>query len=263
METAPKHKRYEIWLKQAEFDIQAAKLSKANGFYEWACFQSEQSLEKTLKAVIVHAGVRAPRIHKLGILMGMSNQINPDFFHIKIDFRRMESYTFVARYPFLIPGQNKSPHEFINEEDATECIFIAENAIKVISNFLHHNKRPGNAVDLTFGKYTVAEINGRVDRLITKLAANLDLKKVIVFGGFARNPEQPKDKTMDLLVIANTDLGFFERIKQVRQLASGENPIIEPLVYTEAEFKDLLHEEGEGFLESAVEEGKVVFEKKI
>lgn len=259
MDAAHKHQRYTVWLKQAEYDLVAAKNSRDSGFNEWSCFQAAQSLEKTLKAVLVHAGVRAPRIHKLGILMGMCNQANPEFFEIKVDFRRMESYTFVSRYPFLIPGQNKSPHEFITKDDANECIYIAENALQVINSFLRQNKASGQVVDLTIGNYTASEVNARIDSLVQKVTVEFAVSKVILFGSFARRLEQPKDKTLDVLIIAATELPFFERIKRVRQLASGQNPIVEPLVYTQAEFDDLLNEEGEGFLESAIEEGRVVF----
>jgi HEPN domain-containing protein len=114
--------RFKVWLEQAEFDFEAAKISKDNEFYEWACFQSEQSVEKALKSVLVHAGWRPPKMHRLAVLMSYCNDANQEFRKTKFEFRDLEAFTFVARYPFLIPGENLSPHKFITLVDAEKCI---------------------------------------------------------------------------------------------------------------------------------------------
>ena len=128
--------RHKIWLKQAEYDYQAANLSKEHNFYEWACFQSEQAVEKALKAVLVHAGWRAPKMHKLAVLMSYCNNANEKFRRTKFEFRDLESFTFVSRYPFLIPGEDLSPHEFITLEDAQRCINQARAFLDKIYNLL-------------------------------------------------------------------------------------------------------------------------------
>ena len=44
--------RSKDWLAQAERDIGQAKASLRDGFYEWACFASQQAAEKAVKALI-------------------------------------------------------------------------------------------------------------------------------------------------------------------------------------------------------------------
>jgi len=39
------------WMKQAERDLERARLDVEFGFYEWACFTAQQSAEKAVKAV--------------------------------------------------------------------------------------------------------------------------------------------------------------------------------------------------------------------
>ena len=39
------------WLRQAEKDIEKAKLDLEWGYYEWACFTSQQAAEKAIKSV--------------------------------------------------------------------------------------------------------------------------------------------------------------------------------------------------------------------
>lgn len=128
--------RYKVWLKQAEFDFEAAQLSMNCNFFEWACFQSEQAVEKALKAVLVRAGWRAPKMHKLAVLMSFCNKANEAFRRTKFEFRDLESFTFVSRYPFLIPGENLSPHEFITLDDAERCINQARAFLDKIQNLL-------------------------------------------------------------------------------------------------------------------------------
>lgn len=128
-----------MWLNQAYFDMRAAELSYENHFYEWTCFQSEQCVEKCLKAVLVNHGYRPPKIHSISILMSISNKINPKFRDTKFIFRQIESFTFVSRYPFLIPGENTSPHEYITQEDAKTCIDEAKELLWKIKELLSDN----------------------------------------------------------------------------------------------------------------------------
>ena len=131
-----KGRRFEVWLEQAEFDFHAAKVSRDNGFYEWATFQCEQSVEKALKAVLVHAGWRPPKMHKLAVLMSYCNNANKEFRKTKFEFRDLEAFTFVSRYPFLIPGENLSPHKFITLDDAKRCINQARVFLDKIQKLL-------------------------------------------------------------------------------------------------------------------------------
>lgn len=128
--------RYKVWLRQAEFDLQAANVSNEAGFYEWVCFQSQQVVEKALKSILVHAGWKPPRIHKLAILMGMANDANEQFKATKFEFKHLQAFTFISRYPFLIPGEHSAPHDFIEAKDAQKCINQAEQFLQKVKNLL-------------------------------------------------------------------------------------------------------------------------------
>ena len=43
--------RSEDWLREAKGDIEHAKNDLKGGFYNWACFSAQQSVEKAIKAV--------------------------------------------------------------------------------------------------------------------------------------------------------------------------------------------------------------------
>ncbi|MEI6462492.1 MAG: nucleotidyltransferase domain-containing protein [bacterium] len=84
-------------------------------------------------------------------------------------------------------------------------------------------------------------------------------EKIILFGGYARGEYDLSLSEIDVLVITETEEKFMKRIRNFRELCSGRPPV-NPIVYTPAEYRALL-KEGEGFLEEALEEGKMVFEK--
>ena len=128
--------RFAVWLAQATHDINAAQQSWTNGYYEWACFQAEQAAEKALKSVIVYHGKSAPKLHRLGVLIGIMKSVDPRFRGIHIDIAELQSYTFSARYPFLVPGSYETPHDYITKDDADICIKQALVVLNLIKELL-------------------------------------------------------------------------------------------------------------------------------
>lgn len=260
--------RYQIWFSQAQEDLKASKVSMDNKFYEWSCYQSIQAVEKALKSVIIHAGWRSPKTHKLGVLLSMCNRANQSFRDVKFNFRKIEVYTFISRYPFIYPGDNLTPHQLINIQDAQTCYDISVSMLTKVEEFLS-GKAPitqdRGEIDLENYYFSIQEVEQRIEEVINlmKTSTDITLKKVILFGSFAREKLYPRSSTMDLLIVAETELPFIERIQLVRELTKDDEPIIEPLVYTKKEFDFMLKDEREGFIESAIDEGKVVFDLEL
>jgi HEPN domain-containing protein len=127
--------RYKTWLAQAQYDLEAAISAAQNGFYEWSCFISEQSAEKALKAVIVAKEHVPPKIHKLSALIGIAKRADPRIADQRFELRELSVFTFIARYPFLIPGELEAPHLYITLEDAKTCIQKATEILNTIQLF--------------------------------------------------------------------------------------------------------------------------------
>lgn len=47
------------WIDEAEWDLEHAKSDLDRGFYNWACFSSQQSAQKAIKAVFQKMGAEA------------------------------------------------------------------------------------------------------------------------------------------------------------------------------------------------------------
>jgi HEPN domain-containing protein len=256
--------RWQVWLKQAKYDLSAAFLSLENEYYEWAAYQAEQAVEKALKSILVQSGGKAPKIHKLGILFGYCNQVSPIFHDTKFNFKHIEAFTFISRYPFLLPDKTKAPHELISERDANQALIEASETILKISRMMQvqlasSNQKSFTVVDET---YTPAQIERRVQDITAKLVEAFNPEQIILFGRFARDWGKTVSGTMDILIVTREEQpgSFFERIYQAREATHGMMPIVEPLVYTAAEIK-LLREEDEYFLKTAFDEGKVIYEQ--
>lgn len=256
-------RRYEIWLKQAEYDIAAAYESFKNGFYEWTSYQAQQAVEKSMKAVIIHGGYIPPKVHKLSILIGYCNNVNPHFKSTKFDFRHLDSFTFVSRYPFLIPGQHLTPHEQIKKSDAENLIEQASEFVKKVKFILDKDTAYDERISEAY-EYKSQKINlsRRIENVRNNILRVYEPEKIILFGKYARDPYTQEESTLDVLIVTQTDEPFFDRIKKVREATKGGYPTVEPLVYTPQEYKYMIEEEGEGFLETAIEEGKVIYDSK-
>lgn len=259
----PIDERWQVWLRQAKFDLAAAFLSLENEYFEWATYQAEQAVEKALKSVIVHAGSRAPKIHKLGILFGFCNQVNPEFKNTDFNFKHIESFTFISRYPFLLPDKSHTPHEIISESDANKALVEASDVILKVTKILKKNvAKPFNLPEIKEDIYSAKQIALRAENITHTLKEAFDPESIILFGRFAREWGNPLSGTMDVLIVAKcVDCPFVQRIYKARAATRGSLPIIEPLVYTPEEIQ-LLHQENESFLKSAFAEGKILFEKK-
>ena len=96
-------------------------------------------------------------------------------------------------------------------------------------------------------------------RIINRIIRDYRPKKIIVFGSFARG-DVHQGSDLDLVIIKNTKEKFLRRMDAVLDLCDGEIAV-EPLIYTEAEFRKML-EEGNDFLETVSKEGKVVYERQ-
>lgn len=90
------------WLDCAREDLQMAELAMRSCLFNQVCFHAQQAAEKTLKSLIIAAGVLPPKTHKLGDLLGLLPIAIPS------DLRRklllLDRYYIPTRYPDALPG---------------------------------------------------------------------------------------------------------------------------------------------------------------
>ncbi|MDP2278358.1 MAG: HEPN domain-containing protein [Nitrospirota bacterium] len=123
------------WLKQAEADLKAAKDSLKDGNYEWGCFQSQQSGEKSLKACLYEKGYTSVITHSLKELLRECLRIDSSFSMLSRDARTLDMFYIPTRYPNGLGG-DLAPTEFYEKEDAEKCISSAELILNTAKSFL-------------------------------------------------------------------------------------------------------------------------------
>jgi hypothetical protein len=100
------------------------------------------------------------------------------------------------------------------------------------------------------------KVDTRLEEAKSALIEEFHPQKIILFGSFARGAVE-ENSSIDILIIADTDLSFYERIKRAIKVSRGIPPI-DPLVYTPQEVAQL-QEEGDYFLENILGEGIVLY----
>ena len=119
-------------MNQGKKDLKAAKTSLENEHFEWACFQSQQSAEKTFKALLMSLNIEFWG-HSLIHLARRLEQIS-DEYEVKGDL--MESCQELDRH-YIQPRNPNGfasgyPAEYYNEKNATTCIDHAEKILSFV-----------------------------------------------------------------------------------------------------------------------------------
>jgi len=103
------------------------------------------------------------------------------------------------------------------------------------------------------------ETNKIVKRFVNLIIKKFNIKKIIIFGSFARG-DYHKGSDLDLVIVGEFKERFIDRIGKIIEL-NDSDLVIEAMVYTEEEFQKMIQER-RPFIEQVLEEGIVVYEKK-
>ncbi|OPX17487.1 DNA-binding protein [candidate division WOR-3 bacterium 4484_100] len=122
-------KRVDDWLRQADRDLRHARNSLRNKEYEWACFASQQSAEKALKALYQHLGGEAFGHSLLKMIKDLPARIRPksELFRIASE---LDKFYIPTRYPNGFDWG--APMDYFGKKDASDAIRYASTIIKYV-----------------------------------------------------------------------------------------------------------------------------------
>jgi HEPN domain-containing protein len=121
------------WMEQADRDLKMAHLARAEGFFEWVCFISQQASEKAIKAVYQKEGAVAWGHSNTDLLRGLE-QKHPVPKEILISARKLDRFYIPSRYPDGF-GEGK-PADFFDGGDADDAISSAGRIIQFCAGLL-------------------------------------------------------------------------------------------------------------------------------
>lgn len=121
------------WLRQASRDLENARYEVNGGFYEWACFLSQQSAEKSVKAVFQKLGGEAFGHSVAGLLQRLPKHIKPGNEIMRLA-KELDKAYIPTRYPNVHP--EGAPFEVYTEEEARRLVGYAEKIFKYCEGVL-------------------------------------------------------------------------------------------------------------------------------
>jgi HEPN domain-containing protein len=120
----------EDWLRRARSNLERARAGKVSEgiLYEDLCFDCEQAVEKSLKALLVHIDVPFPRTHSIANLIEL---IEDNGIDVEDDFKEsisLTAYAVSTRYP--------GNFEPVYEEEYQEALKIAERVFNWVRKII-------------------------------------------------------------------------------------------------------------------------------
>jgi len=125
--------RSKDWIDEAEGDLQHAKNDLNSGFYNWACFSSQQSTEKAIKAVFRKMGVEAWGHSASDLLNELSNTF-PVPSELIDNALELDKAYISSRYPDA--HTSGSPRKKYTKREARRSIEYAEGIFEFCSDLL-------------------------------------------------------------------------------------------------------------------------------
>lgn len=128
-------KESERWLRQSEADLKAAKDSLEDNNFEWSCFQSQQSAEKSLKSYLYSLGYTSFITHSVKLLIKECGKRNKVFLGLMEEARALDTYYIPTRYPNGL-DEDIAPVDYYDKEDAQKCLRFATLILKTVKKFM-------------------------------------------------------------------------------------------------------------------------------
>lgn len=121
------------WMDQAEGDLEHAQSDMERGFYEWACFSSQQAAEKAVKAVFQKMGAEAWGHSVTDLLKELSKE-HPVPEELVNEALELDKAYIPTRYPNAHPSG--SPRTRYTKGEARRLTNYAEKILRFCTDLL-------------------------------------------------------------------------------------------------------------------------------
>jgi HEPN domain-containing protein len=121
------------WMDQAEGDLEHARSDLKGGFYDWACFSSQQAAEKAVKAVFQKLGAEAWGHSVADLLeeLSKSRRIPEELMDLALE---LDKVYIPARYPNAHPSG--SPRKRYTKNEAQRIVEYAARIVNFCKGLL-------------------------------------------------------------------------------------------------------------------------------
>jgi len=118
------------WLKRARSNLERAKMGKVTQgiLYEDLCFDAQQAVEKSLKAMLIKLNQSFPKTHSIGVLLKLIEEADVEIPKNINQAKLLTAYAVDARYP--------GDYETVSKEEYKEALKITEDVFKWLDNII-------------------------------------------------------------------------------------------------------------------------------
>lgn len=124
----------ERWWKQANNDLEFARLGLREGFHSQVCFLAQQSAEKAVKAIAYALGERTVLGHSILVLAHRYSDRVSDLADLKREAGILDQYYIPARYPNGLPGG--VPFMAFGKDQAAAALNAAEQFLRLATEYI-------------------------------------------------------------------------------------------------------------------------------
>lgn len=121
----------ERWLDQARHDLESARINLEVRFYSDACFMSEQSAQKALKAYLQLRGKECLPIYSVRELARLCCRHDRGFKKAAEYGRALDRYYVLTRYPDTLPPP-AVPYKSYTKKEAAQAIKFAKEILQLV-----------------------------------------------------------------------------------------------------------------------------------
>lgn len=122
------------WLVFAGEDLRVAELVFREGIFNQVCFHSQQTVEKSLKALIKFKSVSVPKIHNLTELFNISTRLEEKVGSVKEACHYLDRFYSPTRYPDAFPGS--LAERLPNKQEAEMALSYALSVYELVQKLL-------------------------------------------------------------------------------------------------------------------------------
>ena len=118
------------WLKRARSNLERAKIGKVSPgiLYEDLCFDAQQAVEKSLKAMLIKLDQSFPNTHSIGTLLKLIEEAGVEIPKNINQAKLLTTYAVDARYP--------GDYEPVSKEEYMEALKIADDVFIWLDNII-------------------------------------------------------------------------------------------------------------------------------
>lgn len=128
-------KRVKDWIAQAENDLEHARKSLKMGDYNWACFASQQSAEKALKALYDFLGGEGWG----HMIVKLLKELPKDRISVDMELLKKAVYLDKLYIPTRYPNgfASGAPSDYYTDKESQEAIVYAEDILSFVKTHIY------------------------------------------------------------------------------------------------------------------------------